>query len=67
MKEVLLRTKAKGSFTLVVSDSSVDIQITFTTPIYLEVNHTYELAMVNLETYWSTPSQAVWLIYLMIV
>ena len=51
MKEVLVRTKAKVLFALVVSDSSANIRTTFNPPIYLEANHNYELAMVNLETY----------------
>ena len=53
MKEVLVRTKPKDSFTLVVSDSSANIQTTFNRPLYLQANRNYELAMVNLETYYS--------------
>ena len=53
MKEVLVRTKPKDSFTLVVSDSSPNIQTTLNPPLYLQANHTYELAMVNLKTYYS--------------
>ena len=53
MKEVLVRTKPKDSFTLVVSDSSANIQTTFSPPLYLQANRNYELAMVNLETYYS--------------
>ena len=52
MKEVLVRTKPKVSFTL-VSDSSANIQTTFNPPLYLQVNRNYELAMLNLETYYS--------------
>ena len=51
MKEVLVRTKPKDSFTLVVSDNSANIQTTFNPPLYLHANHSYELAMANLETY----------------
>ena len=51
MKEVLVRTKPKDSFTLVVSDNSANIQTTFSTPLYLQANR--ELTMVNLETYYS--------------
>ena len=52
MKEVLVRTKPKHSLTLVVSDSSANIQTTlFNPPLYLQANRNYELAMVNLETY----------------
>ena len=53
MKEVLVRTKPKDSFTLVVSDNSANIQTTFNPPLYLQADHDYKLAMVNLETYYS--------------
>ena len=53
MKEVLVRTKPKDSLTLVVSDNSANIQTTFNPPLYLQANHSYELTMVNLETYYS--------------
>ena len=52
-KEVLVRTKAKDSFTLVLSDSNANIQTTFNPPLYLEANRNYELTMMNLETYYS--------------
>ena len=45
MKEVLVRTKPKDSFTLVVSDNSANIQTTFNPPLYLQANHSYELTM----------------------
>ena len=53
MKEVPVRTKPKDSFTLVVTDSSANIQTTFNPPLYLQANRNYELTMVNLETYYS--------------
>ena len=53
MKEVLVRTNPKDSFTLVISDNSANIQTTFNPPLYLQANRNYELAMVNLETYYS--------------
>ena len=53
MKEVLVRTKPKDSFTLVVSDNSANMQTTFNPPLYLQANNNYELAMVNVETYYS--------------
>ena len=43
MKEVLVRTKPKDSFTLVVSDNSANIQATFNPPLYLQANRNYEL------------------------
>ena len=42
MKEVLVRTKPKDSFALVVSDNSANIQTTFNPPLYLQANHNYE-------------------------
>ena len=53
MEEVLMRTIPKDSFTLVVSDNSANIQTTFSPPLNLQANRDYELAMVNLETYYS--------------
>ena len=53
MKEVLVRTKPKDSFTLVVSDNSASIQTTFNPPLYLQADRNFELTMVNLETYYS--------------
>ena len=53
MKEVLVRTKQKDSFTRVVSGNSANIQTTFSPPMNLQANRDYELAMVNLETYYS--------------
>ena len=53
MKEVLVRTKPKDSFTLVVSDSSASIQTTFNPPLYLQADRNFELTMVNLVTYYS--------------
>ena len=53
MNEVLVRTKPKDSFTLVVSDNSANIQTTFNPPLYLRANRNYELTMVNLQTYYS--------------
>ena len=53
MKEVLVRTKPKDSFTLVVSYNSANIQTTFNSPLYQQADHDYELAMVNLDTYYS--------------
>ena len=53
MKKALVRTKPKHPFTLVVSDNSANIQSTFSSPLNLQANRDIELAMVNLETYYS--------------
>ena len=47
-----MRTKPKDSFTLVVSDSSANIQTIFNPPLYLQATRNYELAMWNRETYY---------------
>ena len=52
-KEVLVRTKPKDSFSLVILDNSANIQTPFNLPLYLQANRGYELAMVNLEEYYS--------------
>ena len=52
MKEVLVRTKPKDSFTLVGSENSANIQTTFSPPRNLQAKRDYKLAMVNLETYY---------------
>ena len=49
---VVARTVAKDSSTIVVSGGSASIQTVFT-PLYLKNGRDYELAMVNLETYYS--------------
>ena len=48
-----MKTIPKVSFTLVVSDSSANIQTRFNPPLYLQENRNYELAMVVLERYYS--------------
>ena len=51
-EEVLAKTKAKYSFAIVVSGGSASIQTVFTPSLYLNGRY-IELAMVNLETYYS--------------
>ena len=41
MKEELVKTKPKDSFTLVVSDNSANIQTTFSPPLNLQANRDY--------------------------
>ena len=50
---VAVRTMAKDSFTIVVSEGCASIQTVFTSPLYLKNGRDYELAMVNRETYYS--------------
>ena len=48
----MARTKPKDSFSL-VSDNSANIQTIFSPPLHLQANSDCELAMVNLESYYS--------------
>ena len=50
---VLVRAKAKDSYTIVVSGGSASVQTVFTPPLFLKNGGDYELAMVNLEMYYS--------------
>ena len=50
---VVVRTLAKDSSTIVVSGGSAGVQTVFTPPLYLKNGGDYELAMVDLETYYS--------------
>ena len=46
-------TELKTSFYIVVSESSTRIRSKFNPPIELDKNKKYEMALVNLETYYS--------------
>ena len=50
---VVARIVAKDSSTIVVSGGSASVQTFFTPPLYLKNGRDYELAMVNLKTYYS--------------
>ena len=50
---VVVRTMAKDSSTIVVSGGGANVQTVFTPPLYLKNGREYELAIVNLETYYS--------------
>ena len=50
---VVVKAKAKDSYTIIVSRGSASVQTVFTPPLYLKNGRDYELAMVNLETYYS--------------
>ena len=50
---VVVRKMAKDPSTIVVSGGSASVQTDFTAPPYLKNGGGYELAMVNLETYYS--------------
>ena len=50
---VVVRTMAKYSSTIVVSGASASVHTVFTPPLDLKNGRDYELAMVNLEIYYS--------------
>ena len=50
---VVVGSMAKDSSTIVVSGGSASVQTVFSPPLYLKNGRDYELAMVNLETYYS--------------
>ena len=50
---VLVRAKAKDSSAIVVSGGSASVQTVFTPLLYLKNGQDYELAMVNLEKYYT--------------
>ena len=50
---VVVRTLAEDSSTIVVSGGSASVKTVFTPPLHLKNGRDYELAMVNLETYYS--------------
>ena len=50
---VVVRAMAKDSSTIVVSGGSASVETVFTPPLYLKNGRDYQLAMVNLETYYS--------------
>ena len=50
---VVVRAMAQDLSTIVVSGDSASVQTVFTPPLYSKNGRYYELAMVNLETYYS--------------
>ena len=53
MERSTVENKTKRFISLIVSNNSGNIQTTFSPPLKLQANRDYELAMVNLETYYS--------------
>ena len=49
-------TEPKTSFYILVSEKSTKIRTKFNPPIELDKNKKYEMALVNLETYYSFPN-----------
>ena len=49
-------TEPKESYNLIVTGNSSNIETRFDPPLYFRKDRTYELALTNLETYYSFPN-----------
>ena len=56
LKTIADNTSQKDSFKIIVSDNTTDFNTKFNPPIQLNKNKSYEMALVNLETYYSIPN-----------
>ena len=54
--KIVDNTSPKSSFQIVVSDNKTRFKTKFNPPLQLDKNKTYEIALVNLETYYSFPN-----------
>ena len=53
LKQILKNTEPKRSFSIVVSDNKTRFKTLFKLPIQLDKKKDYEIALINLETYYS--------------
>ena len=56
LKQIVNNTKPKRSFSIVVSDNKTRFKSWFNPPIQLDKKKDYEIAFINLETYYSFPN-----------
>ena len=56
LEKIVLNTEPKESFQIVVSDNKTKFTTLFNSHIQLKKNKSYEIALVNLETYYSFPN-----------
>ena len=56
LKQIVDNTKPKRSFSIVVSDNKTRFKTWFKPPIQLDKKKDYEIALINLETYYSFPN-----------
>ena len=56
LEKIVLNTEPKESFQIVVSDNKTKFTTLFNPHIQLKKNKSYEIALVNLETYYSFPN-----------
>ena len=56
LKQIVNNTEPKRSFSIVVSDNKTRFKTWFKPPIQLDEKKDYEIALINLETYYSFPN-----------
>ena len=56
LKQIVNNTESKRSFSIVVSDNTTRFKTWFKRPIQLDKKKDYEIALINLETYYSFPN-----------
>ena len=56
LKQIVSNTEPNRSFSIAVSDNKTTIKIWFKPPIQLDKKKDYEIALINLETYYSFPN-----------
>lgn len=56
LQQIVQNTKHKSSFQITVTGSTTNFKTKFNPPIELDKNRKYEMALVNLETYYSFPN-----------
>ena len=56
LKQIVNNTEPKRSFSIVVSDNKTRFKTWFKRPIQLDKNKDYEIALINLKTYYSFPN-----------
>ena len=56
LKQIVNNTERKRSFSVIVSDNKSRFKTCFKPPIQLDNKKDYEIALINLETYYSFPN-----------
>ena len=56
LQQIVNNTEPKRSFSVVVSDNKTRFKTRFKPPIQLDKKKDYEIALINLETYYSFPN-----------
>ena len=56
LKQIVNNTEPERSFSVVISDNKTRFKSWFKPPIQLDKNKDYEIALINLETYYTFPN-----------